>query len=102
MNKINPIEINLINLSVNTLKGDNCFEEGLAYMGNNIDSRQNFQTGKTPQQCQKACNENVLCKFWSLHKTSGKCFLKTKRANMKRWSAYMSGSKNCTATPRAL
>ena len=47
MNKINLIEINLIDLSVNIL-GDNCFEEGLAYMGNNIDSRQNFQTGKTP------------------------------------------------------
>ena len=82
-------------LSVNLILGDDCFEDGLAYISNNVVSRQNFQIGMTPQQCQKACNENTLCKFWSLHKRSGKCYLKTRRANIKESPDYMSASKNC-------
>merc|ERR1711970_896858 len=74
-----------------------CFDDNIAYMGNNIvRGVNNIQPSR--DACQKSCQDNPECDFWTWGKsgsTKGRCYLKDARENITPNDEYMSGSKRC-------
>jgi len=71
-----------------------CFEENIAYYGNNI--KQGWQNRQPSlQACQKSCQQNSRCKFFSYLTITGFCYIKDKKTNIKKWPGYTSGSRDC-------
>ena len=79
-----------------------CFEEGIAYNGNNVVlGKHNKQ--KSRYDCQQSCAKSDSCQYWTWlppatnNRTDYKrrCYLKSKRENFIQSSEYVSGSKNC-------
>ena len=83
-----------------------CFEENTAYYGNNHKFGHENRL-KTRLDCQKSCESNSECNFWTFYNPKGPwnhqmpgflgyCYLKRKRENVTPDSVgYVSGSKYC-------
>jgi len=79
-----------------------CFDEGIAYNGNNVVLGKHNKR-QSRYDCQQSCAKSDSCKYWTWlppatnNRTDYKrrCYLKSKRENFIQSSEYVSGSKNC-------
>ena len=71
---------------------DDCYEDHIDYIGNDFEYLQT----ENVWECQKACQDNPNCKFWTLIKSMKKCHLKTAKTigNTKN-PDLISGPKKC-------
>ena len=75
---------------------DDCYEDNTDYPEN--DFRQ-LQT-ENVWECQKACQDDEKCQFWTLAKSTKKCHLKTaKKIGCRTCPDLISGPKNCDIHP---
>ena len=81
-----------------------CYDDGTAYYMNNIPgkfSRHNPE--QDAKRCQRQCQREPRCKFWTFDRAHEWCYLKTCRQNVKNTMAenhYISGDKNCQPPTR--
>ena len=81
-----------------------CYDDGTAYYMNNIPgkfSRHNPE--HDAKRCQRQCQREPRCKFWTFDRAHEWCYLKTCRQNVKNTMAenhYISGDKNCRPPTR--
>ena len=70
-----------------------CFMQDTALPNNDVDS---YPKVKDPVKCQKLCQDNVECYYWTMNK-KGNCFLKNQNAilNVVAKPKFTSGLKNC-------
>ena len=72
---------------------DECFRDEIDYPGND---RKYIYEVTEPEECQKACEKESVCKFWTLKKFSKTCVLKDKRNIGHNLNpAVISGPKKC-------
>merc|ERR1712236_41706 len=91
-----------IDQSINTgtvVRSGQCEEDNTVYFMNNLcggsgaDGRP-CSTETTKERCAASCQDEMYCQFWSWHKSSGRCYLKSKRENVQTNNQYTSGCKS--------
>ena len=89
MRSIPICSLQLFNLD----ESDACFGDELNYPGND---RKYVYKVTDPKECQRACEKESFCNFWTLKKFSKICILKDKRDIEHGLNpGVISGPKNC-------
>ena len=67
-------------------------EDGYDYFGNDAKSGQDSDGMK---DCAEKCLAEPTCQFWSMEKSTGRCYLKTSKAGKKTMNGLLSGNQDC-------
>ncbi len=78
---------------ISTLTGVGCHEFDTDYTSNSLNSNPELVTSHF--ECQKKCKEHEECKFWTMHKETMKCWLKTDNQLKTYDISRISGPKEC-------
>ena len=70
-----------------------CFESDTEYPGNDINS---IAYPITPQECQRLCQMDPRCQFFTAASTNHICWLKTAKSTPKFIKGFITGPKHCS------
>ena len=84
---------------------ENCFEEDIVYAGEPVDGIDNKYIANitSAKDCQKECQNNDACKFWTWNSPNFKrnkntCWLKAGKGTERTKAGKISGRKTCGKT----
>ena len=81
-----------------TLVPDGCYEEKIAYLGNDAGGIFD-QSILSPPSCQLACQKDDQCQFWTYNSSTKKCNFKHSNKSQGEKASDTSGPKYCNPAP---
>ena len=81
-------------------KPDKCFEEGMQYVQDILETEKSGTKKFDERECQIQCKKTKECKFWTFDGGRKRCFLLTSKKKTRPEGLYISGEKDCEPTGR--